>query len=211
MTQSQRKRDLKLPDFPQNLDWSSANASNSVDSLFTFVWNVCEAAIAWYYASKRGKKLVGYPLRAAAIICVAISGMIPLLGELFKNEVGRPWISPAWATVALALAATLISFDKFWGYTSGWVRYVRSAQALNQLQSDFRLEFETLRLKLQRSPGDATQITECIEACRSFLAKVNSVVRTETDQWAQEFKGFLEDLDKQVKKPGVDAGAGSDS
>jgi hypothetical protein len=83
-------------------------------------------------------------LRLGAILAVAVAGLIPLIGELLKRN-DKLWLSPAWATVALALAGLLIAIDRFGGYTSGWIRYVRTAQKLTSLQGEFRLDWEEYR------------------------------------------------------------------
>lgn len=86
------------------------------------------------------------------------------------------------------------------GYTTGWVRYIRTGQALVDLQSDFRLEWEKFRLKSQSSSIDAARVEEGIDRCKQFLARLHSTVRTETGQWAQEFEKALIELDKKIKK-----------
>jgi hypothetical protein len=130
--------------FPKTLDWSPDKQQESLDQLYLFVVNECLASINWYYHKKRSKSLLGFLLRLGAILAVAVAGLIPLIGELLKRN-DKLWLSPAWATVALALAGLLIAIDRFGGYTSGWIRYVRTAQKLTSLQGEFRLDWEEYR------------------------------------------------------------------
>ena len=111
-----------------------------------------------------------------------------------------PGISPAWATVALAVFGLFITLDRFGGYTSGWIRYITSGQSLSDLQSDFRVEWEKYRLSLDASQIDTAIVQQGIERCKTFLSQVHSVVKSETDQWAQEFKKALIELEENAKK-----------
>lgn len=191
--------DLKPGIFPQDLNWAEGEAVKSLENLYSFVNVECQRAIDWYFSKKRNKRIAGYVFRVGAILALAGAGVIPILGEIYKSD-NVPGLSPAWATVALAIVAIFVALDRLGGYTSGWVRYVRSGQALSQLQSDFRLEWEKQRLVLYGGQTDAATVQEGIDKCREFLAEVHSTVRAETDQWAQEFQKFLLELEKKVKK-----------
>ena len=189
-----QKKDLVFQDFPKDLEWHTENRWNSLEQLCEFVNYECEKAINWYYASKRIKSRMGYFLRAASIIAIAIAGMIPIVGEIYEQSDGSPIISPAWATIALATAALCVALDRFGGYTSGWVRYVRTAQRLTILQADFRLDWEEYRFRCPQLTAAETQ--EGILLCRAFLRDVNVEVQNETTAWAQEFQQALLDVEK---------------
>lgn len=122
----------------------------------------CAASIDWYDRKKWSKSLLGFLLRLGAILMVGVGGLIPLIGELLKRN-GIPGISPAWATVALALAALLIAIDRFGGYTSGWIRYIRTAQSLTRLKGEFLMDWQEHRRvpfaenqRIRIAPGKAS-------------------------------------------------------
>lgn len=176
--------------FPKTLDWSPDKQQESLDQLYLFVVNECAVSINWYYHKKSSKSLLGFLLRLGAILAVAVAGLIPLIGELLKRN-DKLWLSPAWATVALALAGLLIAIDRFGGYTSGWIRYVRTAQKLTSLQGEFRLDWEEYRRTSLADTSGADRTKEGINLCRTFLRAVYAQVRLETDHWAQEFQQAL--------------------
>ena len=183
--------------FPTTLDWSPANQQASLEKLYLFVVGECEASINWYYRKKGVKSLLGFLLRLGAILAVAVAGLIPLIGELLKRN-GIPGISPAWATVALALAGLLIAIDRFGGYTSGWIRYIRTAQMLTSLQGEFRLDWEENRRARLEETSDADRTKEGINLCRTFLRAVYAQVRLETDLWAQDFQQALQTVNRNA-------------
>jgi hypothetical protein len=192
------KHDLKPGAFPTDLRWTQDGATESLERLFQFANDECKRAIDWYFTKKQSKKIAGYVFRVGAIIALAVSGMIPIIGEIYKTN-NAAGISPAWATVALAIAAIFVALDRFGGYTSGWVRYIRTGQALSWLQSEFRVEWEKLRLALQAGQTDSTTLQQGIDKCKEFLAQVHSTVSAETDQWAQEFHKFLLEFEEKTK------------
>jgi hypothetical protein len=193
------KNDIKPGDFPNDLNWTSDKALGSLDRLYEFANAECKKAIDWYYREKGSKQIAGYFFRVGSIVALAVSGIIPVLGEIFKkNDV--PGISSAWATVALAVFGLFIALDRFGGYTSGWIRYITSGQALSDLQSDFRVEWEKYRLSVETGPLDTALVQQGIERCKIFLSQVHLIVKSETDQWAQEFKKALLELEENAKK-----------
>ena len=101
------------------------DARTSLEKLYQFVNAECARAITWYFQKKRNKRIFGSLFRVGAILALAVSGIIPVLGEIYEVD-DVPRISPAWATIALACAALLISLDRYGGYTSGWIRYMRT-------------------------------------------------------------------------------------
>ena len=125
------KDDLTPGGFPADLKWTQDDATESLEKLYQFANNECKRAIDWYFNKKRSKRIAGYASRVGAILALAVSGLIPILGEIYKtNDI--PSISPAWATVALAIVAIFVALDRLGGYTSGWVRYVRTGQTLQE-------------------------------------------------------------------------------
>jgi len=193
------KGDLKPGSFPEDLKWSESEAIASLEMLYQFVNDECDRTTKWYFVKKRTMKFLGYVFRVGAIMALATSGVIPILAEIYeKGDV--PGISPAWATFALAIAGVFIFLDRFGGYTSGWIRYIRTAQALSRLQSNFRIDWESQRLILQGGQSDSATVDQTIQKCRDFLAQVNSIVGAETDEWAKDFQKVLAELEKKTRE-----------
>jgi hypothetical protein len=127
-----------------------------------------------------------------------MAGVIPVISEIYKNS-DTCAIPASWATVALAFGAFFIAIDRFLGCTSGWIRYIRSSQKLSLLQTEFRMDWEKLRMSLQKNPADDSGIQNGMELCRDFLKDVYTVVKSETDQWAQDFQKSLAEFEEKGK------------
>ena len=200
--------DLKPNSFPAALDWSLGGQEASLENLYGFVMKECDTAIDWYYYKKGSKKILGLWLRFWAILSIGVAGLIPILSELLLRITGRDGtpvfaLSPGWATVALAVAGVLIALDRFGGYTSGWVRYVRTAQALTRLKGAFHLDWEVQRQDRLQQPEDPEQVKAAIQLCRKFLQDVYEELRLETELWAGEFQQALSAVENHAGSPGA--------
>ncbi|MFM7647114.1 MAG: SLATT domain-containing protein [Cyanobium sp.] len=220
-----RRQDLKADGFPLDLDWRTAEQEASLEKLRSHLLRHCESCISWYWRSKGPKSFWGVWLRFLSILLVALAGVIPLLADLIPRQFGErtgPMIAPGWSAVMLACAALLSGVDRFLGLTSGWVRYVRTAQALTERLNQFHFDWEELRRRRQVEPGElpgsaatladgaplpqqaaADPIKAATDCGRQFLSDVQLLVRRETDLWAREFERATQLLDHS----GLDQGA----
>ncbi len=194
---TQENKNLTPSEFGKDIDWSKP--TEAVEYLCKFADTECSQAIEWYFSKKHQKAKLGSAARLCSIVAVTAAGVIPIIGEIFEKD-DKPLLSPAWATVALAIAALFIAFDRFGGHTSGWVRYIRTGMALSQLQGNFRIGWAEQRLSAQVVPAvpgtGSDPIKDRIQLCRDFLIQMNALVGSETDEWAREFQTALVEIDK---------------
>lgn len=188
--------DLSPKDFPTELSWDYEEESKkSLDKLYDYAVGEVERYIQWYYEKRKVKRRLGLWLRVFAIVITAIAGIIPIVNGIAENPL---FIPPSLATLALAIAALLVLIDKFGGGTSGWVRYITTAQELSQLLEGFRFEWENIRITLNGSPT-TEQVTAAVSQCKDFIIKSHEVIRQETRLWVTEFQNVLKDLEKTAK------------
>ena len=117
--------------------WHDTEAA--LTQLYRYAEGRAIEATDWYLQDKRGKRIWSRGLRLLAILLVTAGGLQPLL------DAAAPGPSrTAWGYVLLALAAACIGFDRFFGLSSGWMRSMTTAQALErrleQLQYDWAAE-----------------------------------------------------------------------
>lgn len=194
-TGKKRTSDLVPGSFPEMGDWSTHGEENA-EKMFDFARAKCQSAIVWYFSKKKMKRVLGYWFRGAPIVFIAIAGVIPVLHEIFENAQGE-WTNPAWSTIAVAVAALLISWDRFGGFTSGWVRYIRAAQELTTLQTDYCIKWEASRLAGISAEDPNEHLQSQVDLCSDYLRAVDEVIKTETDKWAHEFRVAIAVLEKE--------------
>jgi hypothetical protein len=185
-------KDLLCQAPKSDLAWDMEHRDASLQTVVTQVTTEARDAIGWYVNAKRIKQRWAKGLRVLAILLVAAAGLIPMLADLTG-------MSPVWATVALGIAAALIALDRFFGFSTAWIRYISTELELQHLLADFGMEWEAMRASWGgRSPTDE-QIQVALAACRVLRGRVHDLVRQETSRWVAEFQDTLKLLDEAVK------------
>jgi len=153
--------------------------------------------IDWYMRAKRSKSWAG-TVRYLAITLTTVGGVVPVVkamdveclnGEVF-GQLGY---------LLFALAAGLIAFDRFSGISTGWIRYVTSALALQRALREFQLSWAQELLALGSNPPGPEQQQRLIGLLRQFVAQVDLEVEKETQAWAAEFQSSLAELEKTAR------------
>ena len=194
----QRTRDLKPRELPQ-LSWQANDVVDSLSKLFDYVAGVGQEAVDWYYGAKRPKRRWGRALRLGAILSTGVAAGIPLLAEIFEQEGGKPGIQPLWAAVALAAAGLMVLLDRFWGCTSGWVRYLLAGQEASNALEQFRLDWQSAVIAWDSQGPTTEQAQGLVALAKDFLVQLQGIVREETRGWAAEFQTMLTQIDEAAK------------
>jgi hypothetical protein len=153
----------------------------------------------WYAVKRRPKRWAGRWLRVGAILLGAVAAIVPLLAQIWTDNAGEPEIAPAWATVALVGAATLIALDRFLGSTAGWMRFMTVELRLSQLRHEFQYEWQALLLALPDEPSDAETLA-LVARAKSLVVAVDTTIQAETDSWTKEFRMQLEAAEADVTR-----------
>lgn len=122
--------------------------------------------------------------------------------QQLRPVIPRGLFNPVWSAVLLALAGLLLALDRFHGATSGWVRYVLTAQQLTQAMDDFELAFEAQKIGWADGKPSVEQTRAALELAQRFVRQANEIVQNETKAWAADFAEALKQLDEQLKAAG---------
>jgi hypothetical protein len=173
-----------------------------------------ETAMGWYETRQQQKKRGAHYTRGFAIVLGAITAVMPSIIALLPDRV--TWhtvtfvsirLNPL-ATVTGVAAATMILLDKFYGYSSSWMRYVTTYQEIQANLEEFRINWRKQILKLNsNAPPTDEQVIAVFDFLAAFLQSINDSVRNETQAWVAEFRGTLADIDKTVEAQRVAAAA----
>jgi hypothetical protein len=175
--------------------WHDTEAA--LTQLYRYAEGRAIEATDWYLADKRGKRIWSRGLRLVVILLVTAGGLQPLL------DAAAPGPSrTAWGYVLLALAATCIGFDRFFGLSSGWMRSMTTAQALErrleQLQYDWAAECAR-----SAPPAPSTPSRSRTALLRAFSDDVAALLQQETASWVLEFQSNLLRLERSnTPRPG---------
>lgn len=178
-----RPGDLAGRVFPLG-DWG--DPAPRLDELYQWAERGALDTAAWYLAVRVWKRRCARMLRMGTTVGAATGAALPLLDLTGAAEGAAPW-----GYTALLLAAVCMTADRFFGVTSGWMRDVATAQAVQRRLQALQFEWasECVREVLGPAEGTASEATErCLSVLRRFSEDVDELVRAETADWMMDFR-----------------------
>lgn len=175
--------DLTGRSFPLG-DWGEPAAR--LDELYRWVEADALRTAEWYLSDRIRKRRAARLLRLGTALGVLAGTALPLLDLAGTLASAAPW-----GYLSLLLAAGCTACDRYFGLTSGWMRNVTTAQAVQRrlqvLQYDWASE--SVREVLGPAEGTASEATErCLGVLRRFSEDISDLVRSETTDWVTDFR-----------------------
>lgn len=187
--------DLVRPDLDE-LSWAPADRQASLSTVYAHAIGLATAAEAWYASKRPSKRLWGRMLRLLAILLAAVAAVLPILAEIYTTD-DKPAIAPGWAAVALAGAAALVALDRYFGFSSGWMRFMAAELRITRLRHDFEYAWQIARANAGMPPTE-DDVREGLRLARELVLAVDDVISEETGAWVTEFQASLERAEQQL-------------
>lgn len=180
--------------------WDPADVPGSLKRMKDYVESEATKAIAWYWAAKRSKAAWSRTLRVLAIVFSTAAGIVPIAVAISaaSKDGKEPGPTGLWVSLLLGLAAGIVGFDHFFGFSSGWIRYVITATGIQNALEEFRMDWGVLSAHLA-TPPTTEQVAALVERAKAFRVAVSGMVLDETKAWATEFQSNMAQLEKDVK------------
>ncbi len=172
----------------ETLDWSDEKKMASLDTVFQYATNHAEIVIQWYLSAKKAKKHCALFLRVTTIVLTALAALIPVVSEM------SDYLSPLWSTFALGGAALCVAFDRFFGCSNAWMRYMVTEHQVRQLLHAFQIEREELKVDWEPQGPNKDQVILGLKEAKKFIVNVDEIVRIETEQWRAEFQSIIKEI-----------------
>jgi conflict system pore-forming effector with SLATT domain len=186
-----RRRDLRPTPIPMAAMEQWQDTETALTQLYRYAEGRAIEATDWYLADKRGKRSWSRGLRLVAILLVIAGGLQPLLDAAAPGA-GRT----AWGYVLLALAAACIGFDRFFGLSSGWMRSMTCAQALERRLGQLQFDWAAECARSAARTVDPKQAQTRLVLLRAFADDVAALMQQETAEWVLEFQSDLLRLER---------------
>jgi SMODS and SLOG-associating 2TM effector domain 2 len=186
--------DLDLAAFPP-LTWSRNEIRRSLDELYAWSERLATDAINWYLTEKRRKARRSRGLRALALLLATAGGAVPIIAL----AAGRA-AAGNWGFLLLALAAGCWAFDRFFGYSSSWLRYMATATSLRTQLVEYQTAWAKEMVAMAAREPDRTDAVRLIDFVRTFAWNVNDTIRAETEAWLVEFHTRLTELESRLQQ-----------
>jgi hypothetical protein len=165
-------------------DWGEPAAR--LNELYRWAERGALDTAAWYLTDRVWKRRAARALRGGAATGAVAGAALPLLDLTGVIDGGAPW-----GYLALLLAVACVAVDRFFGVTSGWIRDVATAQAVQRRLQALQFDWasESVREVLGPAEGTASEAAErCLGVLRRFAEDVSELVRVETADWMVEFR-----------------------
>ncbi|MER6135301.1 SLATT domain-containing protein [Streptomyces sp. NPDC001815] len=195
--------DLMGRTFPLG-DWGEPG--DRLHELYRWVEAGALTTASWYLADRVWKRRGARALRAGAAAGAVAGAALPLL-----DLAGVLGGGAAWGYLALLVGVACVAGDRFFGVTSGWIRDVATAQAVQRRLQALQFDWasECVREVLGPTEGTAGEAAErCLGVLRRFSEDVTELVRAETSDWMVEFRTGSAPLAIQA---GMNGGARADT
>ncbi|MET9671934.1 SLATT domain-containing protein [Streptomyces sp. NPDC006482] len=176
-------RDLTGGSFPLG-DWGEP--AERLDELYRWVEANALRTAEWYLSDRVRKRRSARILRCGTALGVIAGAALPLL-----DLTGVAEGAAGWGYLSLLLGAACIACDRYFGLTSGWMRDVATAQAVQRRLQALQFDWasESVREVLGPTEGTASEAAErCLGVLRRFSEDVTELVRAETADWMVEFR-----------------------
>ncbi|MEU2901448.1 SLATT domain-containing protein [Streptomyces globisporus] len=176
-------RDLTGRPFPLG-DWGEP--AERLDELYRWVETGALDTADWYLNDRVWKRRAARALRMGTAAGVVAGAALPLL-----DLTGALSVSAGWGYLSLLLGAACMAGDRYFGLTSGWIRNLATAQAVQRRLQVLQFDWasECVRETLGPTEGTASEATErCLGVLRRFSEDVTELVRSETADWMVEFR-----------------------
>ncbi|MFI0238266.1 SLATT domain-containing protein [Streptomyces sp. NPDC016845] len=175
--------DLTGREFPLG-DWGEP--AERLDELYRWVERGALRTAAWYLAERTWKRRTARVLRGGAVLGAVAAGALPLL-----DLAGAVTGAAIWGYLGLLVTVACVGCDRWFGLTSGWIRDMATAQAVQRRLQVLQFDWasECVREVLGPTEGTAGEAAErCLAVLRRFSEDVTELVRTETTDWMLEFR-----------------------
>jgi hypothetical protein len=195
-----RPGDLTGRAFPLG-DWGEP--AERLHELYRWVERGALDTASWYLTDRVWKRRGARVLRGGTVAGAAL----PLLD--LTGVVGG--VAP-WGYLALLLGVACVAGDRFFGVTSGWIRDVATAQAVQRRLQVLQFDWasESVREVLGPTEGTASEAADrCLGVLRRFSEDMTELVRVETTDWMVEFRTGPAPLGIQSSLAGVPRAEGA--
>jgi hypothetical protein len=198
---SGRKGNISYFPFEPN-SWAELPLDKAAETIFNYAIGHTDEAVRWYTIAKRTKSRVSSLFRGIAIFFGILGGLAPVIAAMAPStaEAGEPSLQllvTQAGYLAVGIAAGAIAFDRYYGYSSGWLRYMTAMTNIERLRLEFILDWAKLR---REAPAlEKAVILKLLERATAFRKALQQVIEDETNAWATEFQASIGGLDKFIQ------------
>jgi hypothetical protein len=183
-----------------NLSWNGPEIDASLAVLRRYVESEAQRQVDWYFRKLKAKSRASIWLRFVSILLFVAGGLVPIAKAVLAPDLLKRMAFDFGQAgyLLLAIAAGCLALDRFFGYSTGWIRYVTTGLAIEKSLEEFRMEWTRGIAKLRGVPPNELQLDQLLLTCATFSLAIRSQVEQETKAWVTEFQSSLSQLEEDL-------------
>ncbi|MFJ4685656.1 SLATT domain-containing protein [Streptomyces sp. NPDC088789] len=160
------------------------------------------AAIDWYLRRRKAPSRWSRSLRALAGLLGIVGTLTPLV-----HAADPTLVPPEWGFVFLAGGAGCVLFDRIFGFSASWTRYIRTEIALQQVLKKAQADFAQAYLRIADTPSEKDQ-TALLHVIERLRADCQRIMEEESATWIGYLADSMEELTRSTSSGSTQRGAG---
>lgn len=197
---------LKKPDIraPAMLSWDAYREKpydKALPSIYAHASAEALRYATWYWDSIRTKRRTSLGVRFLTFLLLIGGTLLPILAGLGDKPDQRLQLTQLGVT-ALALGGLLQIGDRVFGWSSGWLRYISTATAMENLARGFEIDWAAYVLGKSGRLADA-DVKPLFDLAAHLQQGLIKLQNEETESWKIEFNtgaALLGDLIKSQRE-----------
>lgn len=178
----------------------------ALQSIYEHACNTAKVVCDWYWKSIKTKRRTSLNIRFITFSLAIIGTVLPIMAGLMETAQIRLQFTQC-GVAGLALGGLLQVADRVFGWSSGWLRYITTVTAMENLTRRFELDWAGYMLK-KTQPLNECDAGEFFDLAKRFEGDIIKLQREETDKWVVEFNSgiaLLGELIRSQKESGQKA------
>ena len=174
------------------ISWKENTLEQDLTMLSDYAIVTAEESNQYYRDKCAGKRIKAKFLRVIAIVAGALGGLIPIVSQMYAV------VNPGWATVAISITLAALALDRFFGYSSAWMRFITTTIKLDAKILEFRMNIENEKFSWSGNAPTFDKAKSYLLLIVNFLKDVSEIVQDETNSWMVEFQNVLQKFNEEM-------------
>ncbi|MET3132913.1 hypothetical protein AAKU55_003194 [Oxalobacteraceae bacterium GrIS 1.11] len=184
-------------------EYKDKSIEQALPSIYAQATEASQKFTGWYWRSIKTKRWTSLAIRFGTFLLLAAGTLFPILSGLWLEPIDKLRLTQS-GVCALLLAGLFQIADRVFGWSSGWLRYITTATAMENLSQQFELDWAGYILGKNGHVLDA-DVKPLFDLAAGLQESLMKLQVEETDKWVTEFKtggALLGDLIKSQRESG---------
>ncbi|MBF0347668.1 MAG: SLATT domain-containing protein [Magnetococcales bacterium] len=177
---------------------------DQLEEIYQLLQQRCLKSHQWYMVQKIWPSRISKGVRFFAWLLGSVGGIIPLLVPSLvplliiwfpEYKEGFNHLEQL-GYVFLAISGSLVILDRYFGFSSRWIRYHEAMLKLNRSLIEFQCAWNKMMalhspIPSENSPIDPKIVDAFLEECEKCLIGIDDIIHADTKEWIRDFKNDL--------------------